>query len=196
MCDQQSLRSACANAQSDQSLCLSLDYSMNVKLLTEHHSEFLSLKRGCTGSSESTLVKMPHGWKSHVTAHMLTIHVRTDCVTILIRVLAACMLDLYWSFIFLLTKLTVINNSVEWNQTDMTETFSWKVCNLYKITMYCFNAPKHNTHWKRYVPTCPVKMHTCYMYHKQSPHAQLPPLLVLTYTYFPTANIYPVINHG
>ena len=43
---------------------------MNVKLLTEHHLEFLSLKGGCTGSSESTLVKMPHCWKSHVTAHI------------------------------------------------------------------------------------------------------------------------------
>ena len=29
-----------------------------VKLLTEHHLEFLSLKGGCRGSSESTLVKM------------------------------------------------------------------------------------------------------------------------------------------
>ena len=42
--NQQSLRSACAYAQSDQSLCLSLEYCMNVKLLTEHHLEFLSLK--------------------------------------------------------------------------------------------------------------------------------------------------------
>ena len=33
---------------------------MNIKLLTEHHLEFLCLKGGCTGSSESTLVKMPH----------------------------------------------------------------------------------------------------------------------------------------
>ena len=33
---------------------------MSVELLTEHHLEFLSLKGGCTGSSESTLVKMPH----------------------------------------------------------------------------------------------------------------------------------------
>ena len=38
---------------------------MTVKLLTEHHLEFLSLKGGCTGSSESTLAKMPHFWKSH-----------------------------------------------------------------------------------------------------------------------------------
>ena len=43
---------------------------MSVKLLTEHHLEFLSLKEGCTGSSESTLVKIPHCWKSHATAHI------------------------------------------------------------------------------------------------------------------------------
>ena len=41
---------------------------MTDKLLTEHHLEFLSLKGGCTGLSESTLVKMPHCWESHVTA--------------------------------------------------------------------------------------------------------------------------------
>ena len=70
MCDQQSLRSDCAYGQSDQSLCLSLEYSTAVKLLTEHHLKFLSLKGGCTGSSESTLVKIPHCWKSHVTAQM------------------------------------------------------------------------------------------------------------------------------
>ena len=39
---------------------------MIVKLLTEQHLESLSLKGGCTGSSESTLVKMPHCWKLHV----------------------------------------------------------------------------------------------------------------------------------
>ena len=68
MCDQQSLRSACAYAQSDQSICLSLEYSMTVQLLTEQ-LEFLSLTGGCTGSYESTLVKMPHCWKSHDMAH-------------------------------------------------------------------------------------------------------------------------------
>ena len=41
---------------------------MSVKLLTEHHLEFLSLKIGCTCSSGSTLVKMSHCWKSHVHA--------------------------------------------------------------------------------------------------------------------------------
>ena len=42
---------------------------MIVKLLTEHQMEFLSLKGDCTGSSESTLVKMPHCWEPHVAAH-------------------------------------------------------------------------------------------------------------------------------
>ena len=31
---------------------------MIAKLLTKHHLEFRSLKGGCTGSSESTLVKI------------------------------------------------------------------------------------------------------------------------------------------
>ena len=43
---------------------------MIVKLLTEHHLEFLSLKGGGTGLPESTHVKMPHCWKSHVTAQI------------------------------------------------------------------------------------------------------------------------------
>ena len=37
---------------------------MSVKLLAKHHLEFLSLKGGCTGSSESILVKMLYCWKS------------------------------------------------------------------------------------------------------------------------------------
>ena len=45
---------------------------MSVKLLAEHNLEFLSLKGGCTGSSESTLVKMLHCRKSHVMAHVQT----------------------------------------------------------------------------------------------------------------------------
>ena len=70
MCDQQSLRSACAYAQSDQSRCKSLEYSMTVKLMTEQHLEFLSLKGGWTDSSLSTLVKMQHCWKPRVTARL------------------------------------------------------------------------------------------------------------------------------
>ena len=43
---------------------------MSVKLLTEHHLEFLGLERGYTGSYESTLVKMPHFWISNVATHV------------------------------------------------------------------------------------------------------------------------------
>ena len=43
---------------------------MSVKLLTEHNLEFLSLKGGCTGWSESAHVKIPHCWKSLVLAQI------------------------------------------------------------------------------------------------------------------------------
>ena len=68
MCDQQCLRPACAYAQSDQSLRWLLEYFITIKLL---NLGYLSLKGGCTGSSESTLVKMAHCWKSHVRAHFI-----------------------------------------------------------------------------------------------------------------------------
>ena len=45
-----------------------LMHSMIVKLLNEHHLEFLSVKEGCRGSSESTHVKMRYCWKSHALA--------------------------------------------------------------------------------------------------------------------------------
>ena len=46
------------------------EYSKTVKLPTEHLLEVLSLKGGCTGSPESTLVKMSNCLKSHATAHL------------------------------------------------------------------------------------------------------------------------------
>ena len=57
-------------------------------LLTEHYLEFLSLKGGCTGSSECTLVKMPHCWKSRVGKHMCIknqhVYFRTTTVYLLV----------------------------------------------------------------------------------------------------------------
>ena len=47
---------------------------MIVKVLTEHHLEYLSLKGGCRGSSESALVKMSNCWKSHAAAHYYCFH--------------------------------------------------------------------------------------------------------------------------
>ena len=43
---------------------------MSVKLLTEHLLEVLSFKRGYTGLSESTLVKLSNYWKSRATAQV------------------------------------------------------------------------------------------------------------------------------
>ena len=58
-----------------------LEYSMSVKLLPVLHFEFLCLKGGCTGSHESTPVKMPHCWKSYVMAH-IHIEMFTSCLYI------------------------------------------------------------------------------------------------------------------
>ena len=61
----------CATSKgSDRTVCSELEYSMTLRLLTEHHFEFLSLEGGCTGSYEPTHVKMPHPRKYHVTAHI------------------------------------------------------------------------------------------------------------------------------
>ena len=48
---------------------------MSVMLLTVPNLEFLSLKGGCPGSSESSHVKMPHCWKSHVIAQFIWLKV-------------------------------------------------------------------------------------------------------------------------
>ena len=51
---------------------------MNIKLLSEHNLEFLSLKEGYTGSSESIHAKIPHCWKSQVAAHFHSIRCNKD----------------------------------------------------------------------------------------------------------------------
>ena len=52
---------------------------MSVKLLTEQHLVFVSLKGGLIGASESTDVKMPHCWKSHVVAHIVSVEFEWLC---------------------------------------------------------------------------------------------------------------------
>ena len=54
---------------------------MDIKLLTEHHLEFLSLKGGCTDSSESTLVKMPRCWKSHFFAVVIRLKKKSNIIS-------------------------------------------------------------------------------------------------------------------
>ena len=57
---------------------------MTVKLQTEQYLEFLSLKGDCKGLSESTLVKMPHCWKSHAVAHFSYFSTKTYVVGTLV----------------------------------------------------------------------------------------------------------------
>ena len=55
---------------------------MIVKLLTERSLEFLSLKGGCIGSSESTLVKRQSNcWKSHAAAHIVFLSLKINYVS-------------------------------------------------------------------------------------------------------------------
>ena len=71
---------------------------MSVKLLTEHDLMFLSLKGGCTGSSESTLVKMPHCWKTHAVAQIFIecdpVTVVSDPATVVTESCRSCDLDI------------------------------------------------------------------------------------------------------
>ena len=66
---------------------------MIVKLLTEHHLEFLSLKGGCRDSSQSSQVKIPHCWKSHAAAQIRTqMPLRPKCPPLNI---ASCIFSLF-----------------------------------------------------------------------------------------------------
>ena len=64
---------------------------MIVKLLTEHHLEFLSFEGGCTGLSESTHVKMSivgnimsrlNYYKPELLAPAIIIHSNTELVSV------------------------------------------------------------------------------------------------------------------
>ena len=60
---------------------------MSVKLLTEHHLEVLSLKGGCTGTSESTLVKC-HIVGNHMSRLILLCNLSSAFV--LVQLLVSC----------------------------------------------------------------------------------------------------------
>ena len=98
---------------------------MTVKSLTEHHLGFQRLKGGCTSSSQSTLVKIPHCWKSHVTAQMSLFTKKFECplcifqlcyimtaITICVRVDVYSVL--YAVFLGLLMILSRHANAIVW----------------------------------------------------------------------------------
>ena len=68
---------------------------MNIKLMTECHMELLSLKGGCTGSSETIHHKMPH--------FMLVSLFECVLMSLLYCVMGwSVILALIWSYIFVL----------------------------------------------------------------------------------------------
>ena len=73
MCDQQRLRSACTYAHTDQRICLSLKSVFFVKLLTEYHLEFLSLKGGCQAHLSLYLSKC------HIVGNLRLLHAGIRC---------------------------------------------------------------------------------------------------------------------
>ena len=83
---------------------------MTLRPLTKHHLNFLSLKGGCTCSSESTHVKMPHCWKSHVTAKLSFDPCISDSCLIIVFLCLFCQLFIFVLFVSLLWewKLTWI----------------------------------------------------------------------------------------
>ena len=81
---------------------------MIVNLLTKQQLEFLSLKGGCTCSSESTLslVKKTYCWKSHVTAHSINNTKNAQCALIVASVvIRSAMVNKY--LLFCQPKVTV-----------------------------------------------------------------------------------------
>ena len=90
---------------------------MNYKLLNQHNLEFLSLKEGYTGSSESIYVKMPHCWKSHVAAQMEKINKQFHRTTY---------------FILVCNRLSSRGVAAVYAKTHM-QTHLTKKCKLHKV---------------------------------------------------------------
>ena len=82
---------------------------MTVKILTENHLEFLSLKGGCTGWYESTLIKMSHCWKSHHQSPLILTELFQPNL-INVSYLTACYLyQVMMTLHFLMTSLITLN---------------------------------------------------------------------------------------
>ena len=82
---------------------------MTGKLQTEQNLEFLPLNGGCTGFTESTLVKMPRCWKSHVAAQIDSMqHITVKCLNILQFIPSFCRLDHFSPAVLSFAKVSSI----------------------------------------------------------------------------------------
>ena len=81
-------------------------------------SYWLSLKGGCTGSYESTLVKMPHCWKTHVTAQLWNSSLLKKNTTYMNKKSKCCIIYLFaantcYSGVVML-QWVELTNSMQW----------------------------------------------------------------------------------
>ena len=105
---------------------------MNMKLLTEHHLEFLSLKGGGTGWSIH--VKMPHCWKSHVMAQFTLFKQLKDAFETVseenasnkVALLAAQQKDEKGSE--MMTELTAVSKKLTLNAPIATKVVCFLIC--------------------------------------------------------------------
>ena len=133
---------------------------MTVKLLTEHHLEFSSLKGGCTGSSESTLINMSHCWKSYVTAHLcLFCYFDMNYIDTSGNLLYEKYMYCFFSKMYFNNKILIVNKMLFDNRhtTHLTvwsfslpfvfyddvrklnHRFGFELLRLKKVYIYCYN---------------------------------------------------------
>ena len=96
MCDQKSLRPACAYTQTDERLYLSFKYFISVKLFTKHYLEFLSLTGGTAAKAGLSL----HLSKCHIVGNhtswlkcILFIAVSLFCLVLMNKHEVTCLIN-------------------------------------------------------------------------------------------------------
>ena len=84
---------------------------MSVKLLTEHHLRFLNFKGGCTGSSESTFVKVleitSHGSISNFKGQLSFDKLKINQKTIICCLIQDLEADFLWK-----VSLKILNSGI------------------------------------------------------------------------------------
>ena len=124
---------------------------MTVKLLTEHHLKFLSLKGDYKGSSESTLVKIPHCGKSHVAP---------EAIQAASTFLRARSFRFFFFVAFIRNDITIVQN----------KSYKCRVncINLFAQNVFLFELPLKNRSeilWHRFfaVPACFIRRFRSYI---------------------------------
>ena len=74
---------------------------------------------GCIGSSESTLVKIPHCWKSHATAHLIfSAEIILSLITLLLFSFTVLSFNLFLFFFYLQTLPSSFQTGIDPNSGD------------------------------------------------------------------------------